>query len=754
MIVGTAGHIDHGKTTLVRALTGVDTDRLPEEKKRGISIELGYAYLEVGRSGGAGLEGDGPGATRRGWGRLDEAGVPPPGVEAEAEAARVDRIGFIDVPGHERLVHTMLAGATGIDFALLLVAADDGVMPQTREHLAVLSLLGIARGAVVITKIDRADAARVTAVANEAEALLAGTPLAGAPVLALSATRGEGVDALRALLFDEARRTRVPGQGPADVGGESGRASCLDLSCDDSHCDSSGDSTAASDAASNRAFHPASARESVRAPDRRAADAAARPDRGTDSNLAFRLAVDRAFTLAGVGTVATGTVHAGQLRVGDEVVCVPGDPMRRMRVRSIHAQNRDALEATGGQRCALALAGVPKEDVPRGSWLVAPAAALATSRLDVELSVWPGESRALRSGSGVHVHIGAADVLGSIAVLDGGRDALVPGARGRVQLVLQVPIAAWHGDRVVLRDASATRTLAGGRVLDPHAPTRYRRTPERLAALDAASMVAPAGRLQGWLEAAPLGVDVLRWQRSEGLKEVPALPTDALQARAAGVHEALAATHARGIEGATMAALHRFHAAQPEEPGPDAGRLRRLVAPRLSPALWRALLIGLQARGSVATQGAFVQLPDQAVRLSASEMRIAQKVAPLLAAGGFDPPWVRDLARDTREPEALLRSTLARLAQRGELHQVVRDLYYPVATVERLAALARELAAHAGEVRAAAFRDRTGLGRKRAIQVLEYFDRIGLLRKVADVHRLRGDSSLFLRPTDALARSA
>jgi len=234
MIVGTAGHIDHGKSTLVRALTGVDTDRLPEEKRRGISIELGYAFLDVPESS--------------------------------------QRMGFIDVPGHERLVRTMLAGATGIDLGLLLVAADDGVMPQTREHLAVLSLLGVPRGAIVITKADRADAARHQAVRSDVQALSAGTPWAGAPMFVVSATTGDGVPVLRQWLFDQASR------------------------------------------------------------------AVARRD--VTSACGFRLAIDRAFTLDGVGTVVTGTIHAGAVRVGDELALTPSPQAVRVRVRSLHAQNR------------------------------------------------------------------------------------------------------------------------------------------------------------------------------------------------------------------------------------------------------------------------------------------------------------------------------------------------------------------------------------------------------------------------------
>ena len=631
MIVGTAGHIDHGKTTLVRALTGVDTDRLPEEKQRGISIELGYAFLDA-----------------------------PPGR----------RIGFIDVPGHERLVHTMLAGATGIDYALLLVAADDGVMPQTREHLAVLSLLGLQRGAVVLTKCDRAAPERVQAVAAEARALLQATALADAPLFETAAHNGQGIDTLRGALQAEAQR------------------------------------------------------------DIRRGDAAA----------AFRLAVDRAFTLDGVGTVVTGTVHAGRVSVGDELLLTPGEP--RARVRSLHAQNQSVSEALAGQRCAVALAGIDKAAVQRGQWLVAPAVQLATERLDATLTLWHDEARPLRSGTPVHVHVGSASVMGTVALLDG--DALQPGASARVQLVLRSPIGAWHGDRVVLRDAAASRTVAGGRVLDPCAPARYRRTAQRLAELAALALDTPAERSAALLAVAPQGVDMHKLARAQG-GVLPALPEGTL--RHGDVHGdwALHPLHVQAAAERVLQALAAFHGSHAEELGPDVARLRRLALPRLPDALWRPLLARLQSAGQLLLRGAFVHLPEHGVRLSATEQRLAQKAAPALAAAGFEGAWVRDLARDSAEPEALMRVTLARLAQRGELHQVVKDLYYPPATLARLATLARQVAAEQqGVVRAAAFRDATQLGRKRAIQVLEHFDRIGLLRRVGDEHRLRADSTLYL----------
>jgi selenocysteine-specific elongation factor len=645
MIIGTAGHIDHGKTTLVRALTGVDTDRLPEEKRRGISIELGYAFLDA------------------------------PEVE--------ERIGFIDVPGHERLVHTMLAGATGIDYGLLLVAADDGVMPQTREHLAVLSLLGLSRGTVVLTKIDRADPERVSAVQGEVAALLADTPLAGAPVLPVSAQTGAGLDALRSVLFEAAHAT-----AQRDGSGE-----------------------------------------------------------------AFRLAIDRAFTLAGVGTVVTGTVHAGQVRIGDELAITPSAQGLRGRVRSLHAQNRTVAQAHAGQRCAVSLVGIAKDDVVRGQWLSAPHAVLATQRLDAMLTLWHCETKPLRSGTPVHVHIGASDVMGTVAVLDRSeaQDALAPGARACVQIVLSEPIAAWRGDRVVLRDNSASRTLAGGEVLDPFVPARYRRTPQRLLELVAWSQPRAEARLSALLAASANGLALPRWACAEGLEAgaMPALPEGSLHAADAAQGDwALGAVHAAAVCEALVAALRGFHTQRPDELGPDSGRLRRLAAPRLPEPLWRALLAAGVARGEVVVRGSFVHLPEHGLRLSAADQRIAQKIAPLLAAAGFEGSWARDLARDASESEALMRTTLARLASGGELHQVVKDLFYPTACMAQLAALARGVAAGAnGEVTAAAFRDATGLGRKRAIQLLEYFDHIGLLRRVGDVHRLRGDSVVFMGAT-------
>lgn len=668
MIIGTAGHIDHGKSTLVKALTGTDTDRLPEEKQRGMSIELGYAFMP--------------------------AGVAP--ADAGARQAPAS-IGFIDVPGHEKLVHTMIAGATGIDFGLLLVAADDGVMPQTREHLAVLSLLGIDRGAVALTKIDRVEAARVATVRADIGTLLSGTTLAGAPVMPVSAVSGEGVDALRDLLQREALRLASgPGRGEADGSGGAPLP-------EDAHV----------------------------------------PDCG------FRLAIDRVFSLDGTGTVVTGTVHAGRVKVGDLLDQAPGS-LRGLRVRSLHAQNRKVDEAHAGQRCAIGLAGVSREALKRGDWLVQAGLSVATDRFDVQLQLWPVETRPLKSGARVHLHLGTTMSEASVAVLD--RDVLAPGQTGLVQLVLPQPVAAWHGDRLILRDASGQRVLAGGQVLDVRAPVRYRRTPQRLQTLAALQQPAWPSRLAGLLASLEGGLDLEDWQQRLGLADIHAFeqPLKGLAHHRLSPWLIMGEAAWQGVRERVLATLADFHRQWPDELGPDAGRLRRLTRSRLDEATWRAVLEALLKAGEVAMTGAFVHLPGQGVELAARDEALMQKIMPALAEAGAQGAWIRDLAERIGESPASMRAAMARLARSGRVHQIVKDLYQDTATTMALAYLFRSLidseqqaGAARPSVTVARFRDASGLGRKRAVQVLEFFDRIGLCRRVGDEHLLRPESRLF-----------
>lgn len=736
MMIGTAGHIDHGKTSLVRALTGTDTDRLPEEKKRGMSIELGYAFLAPSDDGPAVGESSAASAATAGQTKV----VPALGSPREP-------IAFIDVPGHEKLLHTMISGATGIDFALLLVAADDGVMPQTREHLAVLSLLGIDRGVVAITKIDRVDEARVQEVTQQVTALLADTPLAHAPIIPVSATRGDGVAELRQLLRAEAVRLDT--------------AHGADGTADPHDSDSPVRAAAATEPAQTTAALPA--------------------------QMGFRLAIDRVFSLDGVGTVATGTVHAGRVQVGDVLQQLPDGP-KELRVRSLHAQNRSTDTAHAGQRCAINLAGIERDQLQRGHWLAQPGIASVSDRLDVELHLWHAEPRAIRSGTRVHVHLGTTASPAAVAVLDA--DTLAPGGTGLAQLVLPQPLAAWHGDRLILRDAAGQRIIGGGRVLDSRAPVRYRRTPQRLQLLQALQRPTLRDRLAGLLEACEHGVDLRQWQQVFGLASVSAFDAS-LQTLP---HRRLAGDFIIGepawqhLRRTVLDTLAAYHQNATDEIGPDAARLRRLARLRMDDAHWRLLLDALMKEGSVAQSGAFVHLPEHGSQLAARDETLLQRLTPYLMEAGAQGAWVRDLAEHLGEPAANLRPAMARLARSGHLYQVVKDLYLDAATAARLAALVRQLALESKEpvesdsaevkraseqpaeatsgaessrhahatpkptgqggnalpiLKVAEFRDASGLGRKRAVQMLEFFDRIGLCRRVGDTHVLRLESEVF-----------
>lgn len=715
MMIGTAGHIDHGKTSLVRALTGTDTDRLPEEKKRGMSIELGYAFLAPSDDGPAEGKGSVAPAATAGQTKV----VPAFGLPREP-------IAFIDVPGHEKLLHTMISGATGIDFALLLVAADDGVMPQTREHLAVLSLLGIDRGVVAITKIDRVDEARVQEVTQQVTALLADTPLAHAPIIPVSATRGDGVGELRQLLRAEAARLDA--------------AHGADRTADPHGSESSVRAAAATEPAGTTA------------------ESTANTTAALPAQAGFRLAIDRVFSLDGVGTVATGTVHAGRVQVGDVLQQLPDGP-KELRVRSLHAQNRSTDSAHAGQRCAINLAGIERDQLQRGHWLAQPGIASVSDRLDVELHLWHAEPRAIRSGTRVHVHLGTTASPAAVAVLDA--DTLAPGGTGLAQLVLPQPLAAWHGDRLILRDAAGQRIIGGGRVLDSRAPVRYRRTPQRLQLLQALQRSTLRDRLAGLLETCEHGVDLRQWQQVFGLASVAAFDAS-LQTLP---HRRLAGDFIIGepawqhLRRTVLDTLAAYHQNATDEIGPDAARLRRLARLRMDDAHWRLLLDTLVKEGSVAQSGAFVHLPEHGSQLAARDETLLQRLTPHLMEAGAQGAWVRDLAEHIGEPAANLRPAMARLARSGHLYQVVKDLYLDAATAARLAALVRQLALEnkepvdSAEVQQASnplpiltvarFRDASGLGRKRAVQMLEFFDRIGLCRRVGDTHVLRLESEVF-----------
>lgn len=630
MIIATAGHIDHGKTLLVKALTGVDTDRLPEEKQRGVSIDLGFAYDNF---------------------------------------AEGTRVGFIDVPGHERFVRNMLAGVTGIDFALLVVAADDGPMPQTLEHLAILDLLGVKAGAVALTKIDRVPAERTAEARRQVDVLVAETGLAGIPVFPVSAMTGEGVPGLRQHLAEAATAL----------------------------------------AARSRAGQ-------------------------------FRLAVDRCFTLAGAGVVVTGTVFSGVVSVGDRLTLSPHG--LTVRVRAIHAQNQQAQAGSSGERCAVNItgSGLSKELVHRGDWLLAPAAHAPTRLVDARIRLLPSEERPLAHWSPVHLHLGAADVTGRVAVLEA--QSIDPGGSGLVQLVLDRPLGALRGDRLILRDQSAQRTIGGGAVVDPFPPRQGRRTQHRLAMLRALEKEPAASRLAAVLGESPAGVQLgrlaLAWNLDNAQSEALWRGADMVRLGRPDDPIGMANEHWQAARQAVLESLRRWHDAHADQPGPGEDRLRRMLPQRVAPEVLSALVLDLLREGKVAREGSGVSLAGHRPALLAADAALWDRVSTLLDVDDMRPPRVREIAAELDVDLRTLEQLFARVTRMRMVHRVADNRYYLTETLRQLGQVAESVAGKApdGMFDARAFRDASGIGRNVAIQVLEFFDGLGLTRREGDARRI------------------
>ena len=589
VIVATAGHVDHGKTSLVRALTGIDTDRLPEEKKRGMTIDLGFAY--------------------RG------------------------EIGFVDVPGHERFIHNMLCGVAGIDFVLFVVAADDGPMPQTREHLAILDLLGVSRAAVALTKVDRVSRERIEQVEAEIHALLAPTLLSGAPVFPVSCVTNAGLPSL--------------------------------------------------------AQHLEQAASSI----------AQRKSGGH-----FRLSVDRCFTIAGAGLVVTGTAMSGEISLGDEVdVLLAGT---KARVRSIHAQNAPAQRGRLGQRLALNLAGLQaKAQIARGDWIVRGEVPPPVLRFDARLKLLPGET--LKHWAPVHLHLGAADVLARVAKLD---------ESGLVQLVLDRPIGALHRDRFIVRDPSARRTIGGGRVIDVFPPPRGRAKPARLAQLAAMELDDDDAALEALLMQSPVGVELSRFAANRNLP-------------AAGGWR-FSPAHWNALRAAVLKNLADWHARFPDSFGPAEDTVIKGIAhePRAT------LLAELAREGAIVREPFGVRLASHHVELSPADLALWKKLEPQLRA--LRPPSLAELAAQLKMDARKVEAVLSRAARLGRVVRVSKNRFFVPSFVKDLERMAEDVARSEKAITAAAFRDRSGIGRNLSIEVLEYFDRIRFTRRVGDAHVL------------------
>ena len=608
-VVGTAGHIDHGKSALVRALTGIDPDRLEEEKRRGMTIDLGFAHLDL------------------------------PGGET---------VGIVDVPGHARFIRNMLAGVHGLDAVILVVAADEGVMPQTREHLEIVHLLEVAHGVVAVTKSDLVDADWLALVDREVAETLAGTTLAGAEQVAVSAVTGQGLEELVAKL--ETALAAAP----------------------------------------------------------------AHPDTGRP-----RLPVDRVFSVAGFGTVVTGTLVEGSLRGGQELEVQPGG--RRVRVRGLQQHGRQVEVAVPGTRVAVNLGGIERAELARGDVLAVPGALAATRRVDAHAAVLASAPRALRHGERVQVHAGTAEVPGRVIVLEG--SALEPGTGGWVQLYLDRPVAAAAGDRFVLRLPSPSVTLAGGRFADV-APRRHARRDEAL--IGSLERRAAGEILQEELARYPKGVT------AEALLKAslaPATDLERLDARRAGrwLFAPAAWAALRDRAGSVLAAYHR---AQPLRAGMPRQELQSRLG--LSPPVFAAALAELAAEGVLAEAGGKVSLPGHTAELGAAAGPAARLVEAL-GREPFAPPSLPEAAREAGAVAEVVRA----LQRSGEIVRLSEDVAFTKAAYERALALVRELVAAEGSVTVARLRDAMGASRRPVLALLEHLDAERVTRRVGDARVLR-----------------
>jgi selenocysteine-specific elongation factor len=633
-IVGTAGHIDHGKTSLVKALTGQDTDRLQEEKDRGITIDLGFAHLDL-----------------------------PDG----------SRAGVVDVPGHERFIRNMLAGAHGLDLVLFTVAADDGVMPQTEEHLDILHVLGIDRAIFVITKSDLVPAARIAEVEQEIQILAVGTSLQDSPVVAFSSVTGQGLEQLRleiAQILGSRKKAPPPGY--------------------------------------------------------------------------FRLPVDRVFVLQGHGLVVTGTARGGEVTVGDHVRVLPGGQINR--VRSLQVHNEPVHTGTWGQRIALNLGGAEKSSIARGDVVCHERLTRASDRFDASLDVRPSASAGIKNHQRVRVHLGTAERMAKLILLASPGVAR-PKEPAFCQIVLADPLLALRGDRFIIRDETARRTLGGGVVIHPWPRAHARKESGLLTRLKALQRSDPAEVASLFLDesrdfAVPLALvsqflnrrveetrDLLQKTpavRSIGLDEEPVYTTDRKWKR---VHDAL------------VGALAAFHAAHPLSPGRDMEESRDKLPGSIPAKLFRAFVERLEEEKIVVREGNLLRLPEHTVALDTVEQRLASQIRSLLGAQPFAPPDLAQLERELGAGRGKVAEVLRVLERERTVVRVSADLFFLTASIDDLRRVLLEEFAGTHNITPAMVRDRFNITRKHTIPILEYLDREGVTVRSGDARRLRTPSA-------------
>ncbi len=640
-IIGTAGHIDHGKTELVKALTGTDTDRLKEEKERGISIELGFAELKL-----------------------------PNGTAA----------GVVDVPGHEHFVKNMLAGATGFDLVLLVVAADDGVMPQTLEHLAIVDLLGVTDGVVAITKADLVDEDMLELVKEDVGEALRGTSLEGAEMVVTSSRTGQGLDELLQALSRAAERVRA-----------------------------------------------------------------------RDSEGPFRLPVDRVFTLRGIGTVVTGTLWEGSVADGDDAVVQPAG--KRLRVRNVQVHGEDVERAYAGQRVAMNLPGVSREDIQRGDVILSPGHLRPTLMADAHLHLLQGAPQPLKNRARIRFHHGTSEIMARVVLL-GGREELTPGESHLVQFRLERPAVLRYGDRFIIRSYSPITTIGGGRILDSHPRKHRHHQVEVLEELEArrrgdpAELVLLALREKGLPMSLDELVERLELKRSVVEGTIKGLLKNKNLVEIAGENGSLYLTPSRLEElHETMVGLvEELHAANPLKAGVEKEVLRQrlgeLAGRRSSPLpaeTFLTLLRSAERAGRLETEGGKVKVRGKGRALGERERALLEDLHSLIAEGGFSPPMFKELMERLEVDRNRLRDLLSILLEEGRIEQVNPEYYLAAG---RLAEAEEKVVAFLSakeRLGVADLRDMLGASRKYAIPLLEYLDR----KKVT---RREGDFRVLFRP--------
>ena len=623
VIIGTAGHIDHGKSTLVEALTGTNPDRLEEEKRRGITIDLGFAFLKLGNVS----------------------------------------FGFVDVPGHERFVRNMLAGAGGIDIVLLVVAADESIKPQTREHFDICRLLGIPRGLVAITKADLVDAEMLGLVRLEIEELVRGSFLEGAPIVSLSARTGTGLDTLKQELLRVAEVT---------------------------------------------------------------------PEK--DLQRHFRLPIDRSFATKGFGTVVTGTLISGSVKVDDEIEIYP--IQRRVRVRGLHSGGKAIKRAVAGQRTAVNLAGIDHTEIQRGMVLGAPGVFEPTRKLDARITLL-SSAPLLKNRARAHFHQGSAEAIAEVIPLEG--DGLVPGQSSLVQLRLDNEVVVLPEDRFILRQFSPVATIGGGIVIDVQARRHRRDDAEARDFLETLETGSREDLLAALAGAKPRGLalEEIRartgWLESE-IRETAAKLVSTKKIRILG-EQPFTIASAEALEECTKAlrkAVEEFHRANPLLPGIPKQELRgRVGNPRIE--LFEAVLADSTKAGAVTVSGGLVQRAGRSIDLSPEEAGAKELIAKEFERAGLTVPSVSAVLGKVPVEATRAQKILQILIREGTLVKVAEDFVYHRATVAQLRELIARYRKERGDrITVVTFKNVAGVSRKYAIPLLEFLDREHVTRRVGD----------------------